>query len=366
MKQPNRFWRWILAVAALGYPLTLLAIVLAFRLVGERWWVTTAALYLPRLPLAAPLPVLVLALALARSRRLLLAQLVALLLLVPLLGFKLSLPRHPTEGASRLRILSFNIYGEALGVEGILAAVHAADPDIVLFQAVGDRGAPVLAAGLPGYHVHSSGQFFLASRYPILEATDPPRISYQGQLRSPRFMRYRLLGPTGPIRVYSVHPPSPREGLSELYGDGLRAQIDSGHLIANPQGMGLLSSVAGLRTAQMCTVASDAGGSPDPVLIAGDTNLPGSSWAFSHCFGGFQDGFATVGNGFGYTFPSTKRRRPWMRIDRVLADDRSRFLGFEVGPGLLSDHQPVIADLELAAAGKQGAGAGLTSPAERR
>ena len=99
----------------------------------------------------------------------------------------------------------------------------------------------------------------------------------------------------------------------------------------------------------MCTVAADVGGSPDPVLIAGDTNLPGSSWAFGHCFGGFQDGFATVGNGFGYTFPSTPRHEPWMRIDRVLADYHFRFLSFDVGPGLLSDHRPVIADLELEA-----------------
>ncbi|HSS39734.1 MAG TPA: endonuclease/exonuclease/phosphatase family protein, partial [Polyangia bacterium] len=107
---------------------------------------------------------------------------------------------------------------------------------------------------------------------------------------------------------------------------------------------------AGLRTAQMCNVAADANAAADPVVIAGDTNLPGSSWAFAHCLGGFQDGFATAGNGFGYTFPWTKRRRPWMRIDSILANARFRFLHFEVVPPMSSDHRAVIADLDLAPA----------------
>ena len=198
--------------------------------------------------------------------------------------------------------------------------------------------------------MQESGQFILASRYPILEMVEPPKIPYRGVLRSPHFVRFRLLGPQGPFLVYVVHPPSPREGLSDLYGDGLKAEIGTGRILANVRAFGLITTVAGLRTAQMCNVAADANAAADPVVIAGDTNLPGSSWAFAHCLGGFQDGFATAGNGFGYTFPSTKRRRPWMRIDRILANDRFRFLHFEVAPPMSSDHRAVIADLDLAPA----------------
>ena len=99
MDKPIGFWRRLLRIAAIAYPLSLLAILVSLRWIGERWWVTTTALYLPRWPFAAPLPLLALALAVAGPRRLLLTQVAALLLLIPLLGFTLSVPRDP-GGAS--------------------------------------------------------------------------------------------------------------------------------------------------------------------------------------------------------------------------------------------------------------------------
>ncbi|HVY36618.1 MAG TPA: endonuclease/exonuclease/phosphatase family protein [Polyangia bacterium] len=343
------FWRRLLQIAAIGYPLSLLAVLVTLRWIGERWWVSTTALYLPRWPFAAPLPLLALALALAGPRRLFLTQVAALLLLVPLLGFTLSLPRH-ASGTDRLRIFSLNVNGAACPPDELAEQVTALQADVAVFQEAHDELAAVLAAKLPAYHVQASGQFVLASRYPILEMVEPPKILYRDLLRSPRFVRFRLRGPQGTFLMYVVHPPSPREGLSELYGDGLRTEIETGRILKNGRALSVITAVAGLRTAQMCNVGDDAGSATDPVIIAGDTNLPGSSWAFAHCLGRFQDGFARVGNGFGYTFPSTKRRRPWMRIDRVLADDHFRFLHFEVAPAMSSDHRGVIADLEWAVA----------------
>lgn len=343
------FGQRLLQVAAIGYPLSLLAILVGLRCIGERWWVTTTALYLPRWPFALPLPLLALALALGGSRRWLLTQVAALLLLVPLLGFNLSLPRRPMS-AGHLRLFSLNVNGEACTPDELAGAILGMQADVAVFQEAHEEAAAQLAARLPGYHVQESGQFILASRYPILELVEPPKISYGGLLRSPRFVRFRLLGPQGAFLVYVVHPPSPREGLSELYGDGLRTEIKTGRILANTRALDVITAVAGLRTAQMCTAAADASAATEPVIIAGDTNLPGASWAFAHCLGGFQDGFAKVGNGFGYTFPSTKRRRPWMRIDRVLANGGFRFLHFEVAPVMSSDHRGVIADLEPTAA----------------
>ncbi|HVT06604.1 MAG TPA: endonuclease/exonuclease/phosphatase family protein [Polyangia bacterium] len=341
------FWRRLLRVAAIGYPLSLLAVLVSLRWIGERWWVTTTALYLPRWPFAAPLPVLVVALVVAGPRRLLLTQVAALLLLIPLLGFTVSFFRHPGVG-DRLRVFSLNVNGTACSPDELADAVTGLQADVAVFQEAHDELSAALAAKLPGYHVQASGQFVLASRYPILEMVEPPKILYRGLLRSPRFVRFRLRGPQGPFLVYVVHPPSPREGLSELYGDGLRTEIQTGRILSNTRALNIITAVAGLRAAQMCNAADDASAATEPVVIAGDTNLPGASWAFAHCLGRFQDGFAKVGNGLGYTFPSTKRRRPWMRIDRVLADDHFRFLHFEVAPAMSSDHRGVIADLEWA------------------
>jgi endonuclease/exonuclease/phosphatase family metal-dependent hydrolase len=66
--------------------------------------------------------------------------------------------------------------------------------------------------------------------------------------------------------------------------------------------------------------------------------------------GPWKDGFATVGNGFGYTFPSQWKYHPgpWMRLDRILAGPGLRFLSFELGGRRASDHLPVIADIARA------------------
>lgn len=85
--------RSIVNLSAIVYLLALLAVVAALRLVGERWWVTTVALYLPRIGFALPLPLLVVALLVARSYRLLVTQLLAaFVLLFPLMGMHVGGP----------------------------------------------------------------------------------------------------------------------------------------------------------------------------------------------------------------------------------------------------------------------------------
>ena len=92
--------RRILLILALAYPIALLAVIAGLRFIGEQWWLTTAALYLPRLVFALPLPALVLALAWFGPRRALWAQLAAaLLLLFPLMGLRVSATRTITPGA---------------------------------------------------------------------------------------------------------------------------------------------------------------------------------------------------------------------------------------------------------------------------
>jgi endonuclease/exonuclease/phosphatase (EEP) superfamily protein YafD len=102
-----------------------------------------------------------------------------------------------------------------------------------------------------------------------------------------------------------------------------------------------------LRAAQVRALAQDAARSPFPVIIAGDTNLPGLSHTFREHLGRFQDGFVEAGFGLGYTFPG-HRLWPWIRIDRVLASRQLRFIDFEVGQGGGSDHKSVTARITTA------------------
>jgi vancomycin resistance protein VanJ len=335
----------VVAAIALAYPLALFLVVLALRYVGERWWLTGGLAYLPRLGFALPLPFIVAALVLVGERRLLASQAVALGLIVfPLMGLVLPGPTGGSGGA-KLRVMSFNINSALGGADKIAAEVDRYSPDIVVMQEIGRSGEDLtqrLSARYPAVKV--STQFLVASRYPILSLVEPPRIPLYGNTRSPRFIALTVDTPFGTLALYDVHPISPREGLSAIRGRGLRRELLSGRLLAGANAP-LLRANNMLRSLQVEAIAALAAREPHPVIIAGDTNLPGLSAIFRRNLAKYHDGFVDAGSGFGYTFPANKT--PWMRIDRILASDTLRFVHFEVGDSKVSDHRSVIADLEL-------------------
>jgi vancomycin resistance protein VanJ len=348
-ERAQRLLRLASLLLAAGYFLGLVAVTLAFPYIGERSWIITALLYLPRFGFALPLPVVLLALVLFGPRRLLFALPLALLLLLfPIMGLKLGLQAAWSSVRSGraatgpvLRILSYNV-GATDEPEEVLPAIRAARPDVLLIQEHTGSLETALEEALPRFARHSAGQFSIASRYPIEDVYLPPGITLPGSPpRSARFVRYRLQTPLGPIHVINMHPVSPRNGLEETRGDGLLHELRQGRL-ARSEGVKLMVANSFLRQRQAEEIAREAARSPHPTLIAGDTNLPEGSWIFRRCFSEFADGWSEVGRGFGYTYPAS---RPWMRIDRILADRRLAFRGFQVLPEGGSDHRAVLAEV---------------------
>ena len=325
----------ILRMLAIGYPLALLILIVSLRLVGEKWWGTTIALYLPRAPFALPLLPLIVAIVWVGPRKLLWTQLVAFGLLLTLLGFRLTWPTPPTPGALPIRIVSCNINAGALGVGRILEPLRARDPDIIILQEVNNDGWPRLRQLVPGYYVHEFGQFWIASRWPIASA-----------LARGQFVQYRIQSPAGPFVLFNVHPISPRDGLETIRGDGIRHQFLRGDLF-NTRARAVVAENTSVRLTELQAMVDSARSyASEPVIIAGDTNLPDLSWAFANLLGEYADGFSTAGSGFGYSYPSP--RDPWMRIDRIMADKRHfRFRSFDVINNYISDHFAVTSELEL-------------------
>jgi endonuclease/exonuclease/phosphatase family metal-dependent hydrolase len=337
-------WRTrAVTVVAFAYPLSLVVLALSLRYVGEQWWVTGVGLYLPRLVFAIPLPLVLLAIGLVRLYRLLWTQVIAaLVLLFPLMGLvppRLA-PRGREEGV--LRVLSYNINAGAGGIEKVVDQINEWSPDVVLLQEV--ASSETLRDLLGGRYatVQAAGQFFLASRYPA-STVEPSPLDYGGRPRSARFVAQTLETPLGTIVVYNVHPISPREIFYALRGSGLRTELMSGRLFSPANGA-VFKTNSGLRALQVQTFAEAAKRESAPVIIAGDTNLPSLSYVLSRSLSAYRDGFTEVGSGFGYTYPTAGR--PWMRIDRILASEALRFVRFDVGSSLASDHLCVVADLE--------------------
>jgi vancomycin resistance protein VanJ len=343
----KKWGRRAAAAVAVSYVVGLVVAVLVLRYGGERFSATAVALYLPRVAFFVPLPFAALALWVFGPRRLLYSQIVAaLLVLFPLMGFELpSLLTGTRAGHDGFRVLSFNVDSLNYGSETVAAAIEAERPDVVLLQEFTpghDDFLDRLRRSLGTVQV--STQFVIATRFPIVETTDPDRLSYAGAARSPRFMRYVLTTPLGPVAVYNVHPISPRLGFQYLRGDGLRREILSGRLFSAARSAPMREDT-GLRVIQVHAFSLRAKKETWPVLIAGDTNLPSLSPALSEHLSWLADGFGSAGSGFGYTFPS---HRPWMRIDRILSSAAIGFSGFKVGCRDASDHLCVVADVERA------------------
>jgi endonuclease/exonuclease/phosphatase (EEP) superfamily protein YafD len=337
----------VVATVAWLYPASLLGAIAAFRCVGERWWVTGVILYLPRILFAAPLPFVVASLVLVRLRSLLWTQFVAALLLVfPLMGCVLPWPASVARDAPVMRVLSYNVNSGANGFDIVIKEVDRFSPDIVVLEEVGESDAlsSLLRTRYPTVNVVN--QFLIATRYTILSTVDPDKLEAQGRLRSPRFVRQVLETPLGRIALYSVHPLSPREAFYELRGTGSRREFLLRGLIRDLFSRGsnaIFEANAGVRALQVRAFADDARKETEPVLIVGDTNLPGLSFVLHRDLSWLQDGFEKAGWGLGYTFPTA---RPWMRLDRVLASGQLRFVRFKVGNALGSDHLCVVADLQ--------------------
>jgi vancomycin resistance protein VanJ len=334
-------------VLAVLYVLGLLGAIAAFRIVGERWWVTTVALYLPRMGFALPLPVVLLALwATGAGRSLWILLGASLPPLLVLMGFVLPWPARADAGAPVVRVMSYNVNSEIAGADAIVQEIDGFSPDIVFLVEHGSSEEIITLLRARYATVRVEGQFIAATRFPIASSFDPDKLHYSGRLRSPRWLEEVIETPLGPIAFFGVHPASPRQGFYALRGNGLKREILSGQGFPEDSEDAVADN-SGLRAMQIADVADAAQKETHPVVIAGDTNLPSLSWVLHRYLSRYQDGFSKAGWGLGYTFPVGKRPA-WMRIDRILASDELRFVGFQVGRSRASDHRCVVADLQRA------------------
>jgi endonuclease/exonuclease/phosphatase (EEP) superfamily protein YafD len=332
-------------VLAVVYPIALLLVVVGFRFVGEQWWPTTIGLYLPRIGFALPLPFLTIGLIVARAYRWLLTQLAALLVVVfPLMGLTLGGSPAPTAGAVRLRLLTMNIALGQDGIERVVKLLRGAQADVVILEGVASENVDPIKAGLADYSVSGIDQFLVASRLPIEPLEGPPPLLEEGFAHSAHSVQPTWATRAGPLRIYATHTTSPHTAFDDLRGDGLLYETASGRMLRAPSESRLGENTA-LRVAQVRKLAGDASAGAGLAIIAGDTNLPGLSWAFARWLGDFHDAFSEVGSGFGYTYPA--HHRPWMRIDRVLGGPGVRFLDAMVLPEPASTHRALVVELEL-------------------
>lgn len=336
-------------VLGIAYPLGLFASWALLRFSGESWWLPLVGLYAPPLGFLLPAPIVLAVTWRWAGRGWLALQIVAIVLaLFGLLGLNLGLgrDRQAAQDAHALRVLSSNIDSGRRGVPGLVAQIMELQPNLVLLQESNEEFSGELRQAFSGWHTDHNGQFFIASRFPILEISQAQDLYYakgEGGGRkgrgSARFMRYTIDSPLGPTEIFNIHTTSPREGLDDMRGNGFLHELSHGRVLFG-RNADLLTFNAYRRRRQVENMMAEVRASPLPVIIAGDFNLPGLSRVARDSLVGFDDAFERAGRGFGYTYP---QRFPFLRIDRIFTGPGLQAVDFRLGEKPVSDHRCIFA-----------------------
>ncbi len=335
-------WRQTIKAAVLLHVGAMLALVAATRLPGTPSWPFEALGYLPYLVHLVPAGLLLILSWPLGARWRLLSSLGVLLLVVIAMDLKLNLGAS-VEGRHRLRLMTYNIQAfvareQPGGLARIAWEVALHDPDVLLLQdaaiADGENRPRPGAEAIIGRRFHaSSGQYVIASRFPLKECRDG-NLSFPGESHH----YFRCVAVVGDVEVELVtaHLLSPRAGLNAIRhrgSAGVRAWTDN------------LSH----RAHQATALASDLAAISRPLILAGDFNASQYSAATRALARiGLRDAFALAGLGYGYTQGHTLRPGvSFLRIDRILVGGDIAVADAFVGGASASDHRPVIADLVL-------------------
>lgn len=310
------------------WPMLFLILVWAGKeFIGERWWLTTWAVYLPQALFLIPsLGLAVVALLLRRWRMLTGQVAVALVGVGLLFSGAYRLPRPARRGD--LRVMTWNVEGLEGNPEGMLALVREQAPDVLLLQEVslahGPDPVPWLRHRLPGWHcVHGadvaifSPHWLGQARRFAMEPTDLGRIALQvpAQVGGKPVELVTVHFNTGPVRPAHEHAWNhPRRNMEQA---------------------------AALRKAQADQLVRIVGDADRPLVVGGDFNSPPDSYACRRMSEELRSAFAAAGSGFGWSLPSYQ---PLLRIDHLFASDDLDVLDCRVLPTRASDHCPLVAD----------------------
>lgn len=148
------------------------------------------------------------------------------------------------------------------------------------------------------------------------------------------------------IRVFNIHLQSLRFSKENLkyidkptVEDEDKALRESKNIIAKFK-KGFLK-----REIQADRIRTEINKSPYPVIVTGDFNDVPNSYAYHTIGAGMKNAFVEKGSGLGRTFSGIS---PVLRIDNIFVDNRMDVLQFNLVKKKLSDHFPIMADVEIA------------------
>ena len=332
---------WLLPAACVSYLACVIAFWLITRQFGDRQWIATVLLLGPRWPFALPLLALwPWSLITRRWWPAALTAIATVIVLIPVLGLRLSLPA--TTDHADLRLLTCNVHRQQLKPEALATFIAEVHPDIVALQGWSEANYERVFANRD-WNAHREGELLVASRFSIQRVTP---LDLSDGTNVPAGERgaaglFEIAASSGTVTLICLHLASPHAGLGLFSSDG------GDKLAGNLDRRGYESEV----------VRAACQNVQGPLLLAGDFNTTDDSPIFHEHWDEFTDAFTQRGNGFGYTYLI---RHTQLRIDHILARPTAEFVRCWVGPDVGSPHRPLVADVRCRSAASSPASAAIT------
>jgi len=286
---------------------------------------------------------------------------------------------HPGKGFAgakpphSLRILTWNVrsFDEFIGRKNgslehrpkMMQFIGAQQADVVCIQEFYDSHNPKESAANISYiqqRLHYPYYFFsrdyvrfehqyeagviIFSRFPI---TDSLIVNYKrsdGLQGTESLIAADIHAGEDTIRIFSTHLQSVLFRNKDFHDIEVIKNVDDSILQASASIAKKLRYAFRNRGDQAEEARANLDKSPYPALICGDFNDVPNSYTYFTIRGGWQDAFLQKGFGIGRTYVHLS---PTLRIDYILADPRLKVLQCRKFSLPWSDHNPVVADLEL-------------------
>ena len=323
-----RVVRIAIPVLCCAYAAALLGFWAATVVSPAEFWPVHLILYGPRWTAALPAILLIPPVAWLRFRWSGLALAVAVASFLGFWGFTVpwgNLLSGAAEPNKTLRVLTCNVQGKDLKIESLADLIKQTQPDVVCLQEC-HLADPLAVLGKEGWYFESSGEYFLASRFPILEFKELNRPDKHDRIIA---VRARLSRPGNDIPIVCVHLMTPRRGLQPL--------IDT-----KAGGVPAFREIASVQRLESELLKRWVEGAPESVVLAGDFNLTAEHPLYRRDWSSYRDAFSCTGWGLGHTMFT---RQIGLRIDHILCGPAWRPQYCEIGPDVGSAHVPVLADL---------------------
>jgi endonuclease/exonuclease/phosphatase family metal-dependent hydrolase len=146
------------------------------------------------------------------------------------------------------------------------------------------------------------------------------------------------------VRVFNIHLESLKfsaDNLRYIDEPGLGDKTD---LKKSRSILGKLKRGFFKRQIQSDRIKAVIAQSPYPVIVCGDFNDVPNSYSYTTIGDGLKNAFAEKGSGLGRTFSGIS---PALRIDNIFVASKFNVLQYDCISKKLSDHFPVVADVEI-------------------